>query len=72
MPIKDGLVQLADATKEALHRIRKASGMTTDKDIMVYESFKPEDFDTLTQLYGEDSVLEYIREMELKRLTPIK
>jgi len=72
MPIKEGMTQLANATGEALRGIRKASGMTTDRELMQYNSFKPEDFDAMSQMYGHDSVLEYIREMELRRLTPIK
>jgi hypothetical protein len=72
MPIKDGIVQLAQASGEALRNIRKNSGKTTDPDLMRYESFKPEDFDKMSQDYGYDNVLEYIREMELRRLTPIK
>ena len=72
MPIRDGMVQLADATGEALRGIRKASGMTTDRELMQYNSFNPKNFDAMSQMYGQDPELEYIREMELRRLTPIK
>ena len=70
MPIKDGIKELADATGQALRGIRKASGMTTDPDVMRYESFQPSDFAKMAQDYGEDSVFNYIKEMEVKRLSP--
>lgn len=72
MPIKDGMVQLAQASGEALRSIRKNSGLTNDTDLMLYESFQPRDFEQMSRDFGNDQVLSYIREMELRRLTPIK
>lgn len=72
MKIMDGMVQAAEATRDAFQNMRKASDVTTDPDLIRYNSFKPEDFAQMMQDFGEESVLEYIREMELKRLSPVK
>lgn len=72
MPIQDGIMQLAEATGEALKGIRKASGKSVDPDVIRYESFSPNDFKQMMSDFGEENVLEYIREMETKRLLPIK
>ena len=72
MKIMDGMVQTAEATRDAFQNMRKASDVTTDPDLIRYNSFKPEDFSQMMLDFGEEPVLEYIREMELKRLSPVK
>ena len=64
---RGGFVEVAKATGNAFRSVRKVSGVTTDPDLMRYESFSPSDFESLAQQYGEDSVAEYIKEMEVKR-----
>jgi len=72
MQLRDGIIRVADASSIALNSMRKMSGMHTDPDIVRYESFKPEDFAALSDQYGSDNVLDYINEMERKRLAPVK
>lgn len=72
MAIKDAFTQLNEATKSALDDIRVASGKSTDRDIIRYESFKSEDFDQMRQEYGDDAVLDYIKNMETKRMMPVR
>ena len=68
MTIKEGMVQLSGAVGEALKGIRKASGVATDPDLIRYNNFKPEDFEQMAQEFGQDNVMDYIKEMELRRL----
>ena len=72
MLIKDGIQQTVDATGEALRMMRKFSGRHTDPAIIRYESLTPDDIEQMTQDKGTDAVLDYIREMEARRLQPIK
>lgn len=68
--IKDGFSDLSKATSDALNGIRKASGVTTDRDVIRYESLQPMDFEKMAQDFGQDSVFNYIKEMEIRRLMP--
>lgn len=72
MAISDGIGQLASATGEALRNIRKASNMTTDRDLMRYNAYTDADFQRMEQEYGAENVLSYVREMETRKMMPVK
>ena len=72
MKIKDGFKQMAEATNQALINIRKSSDAPIDQDLIRYESLTPESFEILSKDYGQDNVLEYIKEMEVRRLAQDK
>lgn len=58
------------AVETAFQSTAKRLGLETSPDMLTYETLAPEDFNDLSKLYGQESVLEYIREMEKKRLLP--
>lgn len=55
-------------TKSAFDKSMKRAGIETDPHVMLYNTLNTEDFDQLSKLYGEDTILNYIRKMESKRL----
>lgn len=65
--IRSGMDRLSQATAKAFSNMREAAGESTDPEIIKYESFKTEDFDTMREMYGDDAVMDYIRTMEIRR-----
>lgn len=55
-------------TTSAFDRSMKRLGIQTDEDVALYESLEPGMFKNLSEKFGEENVLEYIRSMESKRL----
>lgn len=55
-------------TPRAFNTLDRAMGRQTDDDLRLYESLQPEDFNKISQQYGADNTLEYIQEMERRRL----
>jgi len=52
----------------AFDRTLKRSGLGGDKDVKTYEGLTVEDFGDLSKMYGQDNVLQYIQDVEKKRL----
>lgn len=55
-------------TNEAFKRVTNRVGLNTDQDLHLYENLAPDDFDVLARTFGSGEVMDYIREMEKKRL----
>lgn len=55
------------AVQSGLKRTMERSGIETDRDVMLYNTMTPEDLFDLSNIYGQDGVLDYVREMERKR-----
>lgn len=55
-------------TNTAFQRTTDRVGLNTDKDLRVYETLAPDDFDVLAHTFGPDEVMDYIHDMEKKRL----
>ena len=49
-------------------RVDRIVGTKVDEDLVFYENLKPEDFQSLSDMYGPDSVAGYVKEMEIRRL----
>jgi len=52
----------------AFSQSAKRMGLTRDKDLGIYSMLNSDDFQALAQDFGETDVLQYIQEMERKRL----
>ena len=55
-------------TPRAFNTLDRAMGRQTDDDLRLYESLQPDDFKMISKQYGADNTLEYIQEMERRRL----
>ncbi len=69
---KTGFDKATDRIGRALDRVGarvdRIVGTKVDTDLVFYENLKPEDFQSLTNQYGADSVAQYVKEMEIRRL----
>lgn len=65
--MKDIFSVMNNATKKAFQKVGGAMGQEKDNDLRIYNSLKPEHFTELMKDYGEDNVIQYIQNMELKR-----
>lgn len=63
------LNMLRDATKSSFDNLKAATGQETDPELVQYSKLKAKDFDTLTQQFGIETVTEYIKNMEHKKMT---
>ena len=60
--------RLKKVTPRAFNALDRAMGRQTDDDLRLYESLQPDDFKMISKQYGADGTLEYIQEMERRRL----
>lgn len=72
MKMTDGITNVVSATGQALKNMRSASGKPTDPNVILYESLTPEVLDQMANDLGPETVLDYIREMEARRIQPEK
>jgi len=56
------------AAPSAIQNVSKAVGGELDKDLALYRSLNENDFAKLSQMYGQENVIEYIETMERKRI----
>ena len=64
----DPFAMVARATKKAFQQVGKVSGMETDPDLKLYSTLKPEHFTKLIEVYGEQPIINYIKEMESNKI----
>lgn len=64
----DPFAMVQRATKKAFQRVGAVSGMETDPDLKLYSTLKPEHFTKLMEVYGEEPIIDYIKEMESNRI----
>ena len=67
-PLDKSIMRSNKAMNMAFDRSIKRSGLNADPDLRLYNNLIQDDFKTLTQIYGEADVLQYIKAMEKKRL----
>ena len=60
--------KLNKVTPRAFNTLDRAMGREVDEDLRLYETLQPDDFSKITEQYGADNTLEYIQEMERRRL----
>lgn len=60
--------RIRKATSSAFSNVHRRMYGDKDDDLRIYDSLTPRDFFDMTQEFGEDNVVEYIREMEVKRI----
>lgn len=53
-----------NAAKGAYNMWHRALGVESDSDIDLYKSLSQDDFDRISEKYGIENTVEYIREME--------
>ncbi len=64
----DSLTELRSAYQEGMKNMQLMSGQSGDRDVRLYGRMKPRDFAVLAKHLGTNVVLDYIKDMELKRL----
>jgi hypothetical protein len=60
--------KLQAATKKAFQRVKKVGNVETDPDLALYGTLNENHFTELMKEWGEEAVIEYIRDMESKRI----
>lgn len=61
-----GMVQRA--TKKAFQQVGKVANVESDADLRMYGSLKPEHFQELMKVYGEGPIIDYIKDMESRKI----
>lgn len=56
------------ATKKAFQRVQGVAGVETNPDLKLYSTLKPQHFSKLMEVWGEQPVIDYIREMESQKI----
>jgi hypothetical protein len=56
------------ATDKAVERSMNLAGTTSDPDVLFYNSIKPEEFDAIASRFGVNETMEYIQDMESRRI----
>lgn len=52
----------------ALNRTKQITGKPQDNSVDIYQKLRPEQFDIIAKVYGEDGLERYIKHMEAKRM----
>lgn len=60
---------LQSSVGKAFDRARSSNGASNDSDLSLYEALQPQDFEALAQKFGPDTVVDYVKSMEAKRMT---
>lgn len=66
--IREVIERNKGAARRALDQTFRAMGHSTDPDVRLYNRLTPQDFEQIAAQQGEDGLLEYITEMERRRL----
>lgn len=64
----DPFGMVSSATKKAFQRVGSVANTEPDPDLRMYNTLKPEHFQKLMGLYGEQNVINYIKDMETRRI----
>jgi hypothetical protein len=56
------------ATKKAFQQVGQVAQVESDPDLKLYSTLKPEHFQELMRVYGEGPIIDYIKEMESKKI----
>ncbi len=56
------------ATKKAFEKVSQVAQVETDPDLGMYGKLKPQHFQELMSVYGEGPIIDYIKEMESKKI----
>ena len=56
------------ATKKAFQQVGRVAGEETNPDLKLYSTLKPEHFSKLIEVYGEQPIIDYIKEMESSKI----
>lgn len=65
--VTSAMGRTATAVRSGLERSMKRVGAETNPDVLLYNSLTEEHLSELSKIYGQQSVAEYIRNMESKR-----
>jgi hypothetical protein len=64
----DMMARMQAATKKAFERVGRAGNVESDPDLALYGTLKPQHFTELMKTYGEQPIIDYIRDMEGRRI----
>ena len=62
------MARMHSATKKAFQRVSRVGNVESDPDLALYGTLKPKHFSELMKVYGEDAIVDYIKDMETKRI----
>jgi len=63
-----GISRMSLAVHKAFQRIQRVGNVEPDPDLALYGTLKPEHFTELMKVYGEGPIVDYIKEMESKKI----
>jgi hypothetical protein len=64
----DVMARMQSATKKAFQRVQRTGNVESDPDLALYGTLKPQHFSELMKVYGEQPIIDYIKDMESKRI----
>lgn len=56
------------AASVAITRTKQVTGKPNDRSVDIYQKLRPEQFDIIAKVYGEDGLEKYIKHMEAIRM----
>ena len=69
MALKNNMMaRMQAATKKAFQRVGRAGNVEPDPDLALYGTLKPQHFTELMKIYGEGPIVDYIKDMESKKI----
>ncbi len=66
--LSQSIDQARSATSNAFNQTATMAGVSNDPDVRLYERLSQDDLMQLSQKYGLNQMIEYIRTMESKRM----
>jgi len=67
-PLGKAIEGSTSAVQEAFGKARDTSGISRDDEVNRYNQLKPEHFEALVEKHGLENVIQYIKEMESRRM----
>lgn len=64
----ESVSKLRKASSKALDRARVVSGQSNDQDLRIYENLTMDDFKRISDQYGQEATIQYIKYMEARRM----
>ena len=56
------------AVGQAFSNVQRAFNVETDPEVRFYDTLKEKDFDNIRAMYGDETVVSYVKAMESKKL----
>ncbi len=68
-PFSTAMDSMQRSVGKAFDNVRSSNGVSNDPDLSIYNALQPADFEALAQKFGPDTVVDYVKAMEAKRIS---